>query len=150
MWHFVIEASRVIEQLCTALVLVGLLTIIPLIFFAWLSSRRNPKERQIAIARRSVERSLFRAKPRLARMLLRFMSVWIVLVLLVNLASVFGLYLGSKGILDWFEKVTEMYEPFDLMTYIINLVLLTPAILAYALAERIESKARNKTPAAAV
>ncbi len=142
---FLVEAWRFLDDIWSALFVFGLVIIAPLLAIAaWLSMRIQPKERLMARTRRAIKHAEFLSKPRSARILLRFAGVWIALVLLVNVGAVCGAFLGADGILDGVRRVRDMYDPWQLGTYIINAVLLVPAFVAYEWAGRIESKVQQR------
>ncbi|WP_304829990.1 hypothetical protein [Candidatus Binatus sp.] len=129
-----------------AALFVGSLSIGLLVAVAsWLS----PDQRAVWKSKRALKRALFQKKPLFARVLLRFGSCWLVLVLIVNLAAVAGAIVSAGGFLDGVIAAADMYSPFTISTYIINVVLITPALAAHAWADRIESRAASTTASAA-
>jgi hypothetical protein len=61
-----------------------------------------------------------------------FIHVWVGLVALINVGAIVGLIAGATSFWAGIARVQEMYSPFTLSTYLINAVLLSPAIGAYA------------------
>src|SRR5260221_9049171 len=92
MWNLLAESWRMINDVWAAFTLVGLV-IIGLVFIA---ISLSSKQRAIRETKRAVKRAQFRTKPRFARMLLRFGQIWILLVVLVNVAAIVGAFLESK------------------------------------------------------
>jgi hypothetical protein len=72
------------------------------------------------------------------RSLTWFIRVWIAFAITVNLAAVAGIVLVVTGEDFWsaWQWIAETYSPFNLITYVMELVLLLPAIGAYVLRER--------------
>ncbi|MBU3918881.1 hypothetical protein KKC63_03180 [Patescibacteria group bacterium] len=70
-------------------------------------------------------------KEKLATILKWFSKIWSFLVVL-------SIFVGAVGIIifDGWSKFTEIFSPFNLLNYLLILVLLLPAIGAYYLSER--------------
>jgi hypothetical protein len=96
-----------------------------------------PGNRANRKARRAVRCVVFRAKPRSSRLLLRFAGVWVGAVVLVNLAVIVTAFLTAGNVLDGAIKAADIYSPFEFATYLINVILIAPAALAYWWADRI-------------
>jgi ABC-type Fe3+ transport system permease subunit len=141
MWHVLTAGWNLINDLWTATILGVLALTAVVIVLAQLATWLSPQARATAKSRRTAKRAAFRAKPRGARILLRLAFVWLGLVLLFNLAAICGAFIGSKGLLDGWRQVQDVYGPFSFGTYIINAVLLSPAAGAYEWASRIERRA---------
>ena len=142
MWHVLEVGWNLVNDLWTAFSLGGLVVVaVVFVIASWLSTQA----RAAAKLRRTAKREAFRAKPARARMLLRLASAWIAFVVAFNLAAICGVFIGSKGVLDGWRQVQDMYSPFTIGTYIINAVLLSPAAGAYEWASRIERRAERPT-----
>lgn len=70
------------------------------------------------------------------RALLWFVRVWVGIVIAVNVISVVGIFGGAHGFRDGWQQIAEIYSPFNLKNYLLELVLVSPAIGAYAWLER--------------
>lgn len=140
MWHLLGESWHLINEAWAAF-FVGTLVIL---FFVGVASVFNKKQRAIWKQQRTLKRAAFQTKPRFARILLRFSALWVMLVCVVNLTAVVGTLLETKGFLDGVIAVTDMYSPFTISTYIVNILLLSPALGAAVWAGRVESRAAAK------
>ncbi len=76
----------------------------------------------------------------LEKLLWWFVRVWVGLVAFVNLAAIAGSFIGARTVVEGAARVQDTYDPFNLGTVIINLVLLLPAFGAYGWFERIERR----------
>jgi hypothetical protein len=66
-----------------------------------------------------------------------FVRAWIAFFLLVNLAALTGLFLGASSFWEGLSRVSDYYSPSNLGNWIIEIVLLSPAIGAqYWLTQR--------------
>jgi hypothetical protein len=57
-----------------------------------------------------------------------FVIVWIGLVLLANLAGITGMFMTAETVWAGLGKVREIYSPFNLVNYAVEVVCLLPAI----------------------
>ena len=74
-----------------------------------------------------------------------FVRVWLGLVIGANVLGIVGAFVGASSPLEAISTVLAWYSPFNLWTWGLNLVLLSPALGAYLLAERLESKAESSS-----
>jgi hypothetical protein len=76
------------------------------------------------------------------RSLTWFIRAWIAFDIAVNLAAIAGIVLVVTGKDFWsaWQWLAETYSPFNVITYIMELVLLSPAIGAYVLRKRRRAK----------
>jgi len=65
-----------------------------------------------------------------------FIRLWLGLALLVNLAAVAGLMLTAPGFWAGLGRVAEIYSPFNVINYLAELALLSPALGAYLWREK--------------
>jgi hypothetical protein len=65
-----------------------------------------------------------------------FVRGWVALAIAVNVISVVGIFGGAHGFWDGWHQVAEIYSPFNLRNYLMELVLISPAIGAYAWLQR--------------
>jgi len=57
-----------------------------------------------------------------------FARIWIVLVAMLNVAEVAAILLTAKSLQAGWLRIQDIYSPFTISTYIVNLVLLAPAL----------------------
>ena len=65
-----------------------------------------------------------------------FIWVWITLILIVNLFGIVGLFIGADSTWQALQKVKEIYGPFNVMNWLLELLILSPALVAYVWRER--------------
>ena len=65
-----------------------------------------------------------------------FIWVWITLILVVNLFGIVGLFIGADSTWQALQEVKEIYSPFNVMNWILELLILSPALVAYVWRER--------------
>ena len=70
------------------------------------------------------------------RTLTSFIWVWITLILIVNLFGIVGLFIGADSTWQALQKVKEIYSPFNVMNWLLELLILSPALVAYVWRER--------------
>lgn len=70
------------------------------------------------------------------RALLWFVRVWVALAIAVNVIAVAGFFMGAHGFWDGWHQVAEIYSPFNVRNWLAEMVLLSPAIGAYAWLQR--------------
>lgn len=58
-----------------------------------------------------------------------FIQLWIGIVILVNLAAIAGMLLHD-GFWDGLSRVQDIYSPFNIFNWIMEVLLLSPALLA--------------------
>ena len=57
-----------------------------------------------------------------------FVRVWIGFAVLVNIVAIIGLFIGAGGFWAGMGQVWEIYSPFNLINWIAEVVLISPAI----------------------
>jgi hypothetical protein len=70
------------------------------------------------------------------RALTNFIWGWITLVLIVNLFGIVGLFMGADSTRQGLQEVAEIYSPFNVINWLLELVILSPALGAYVWRER--------------
>ena len=68
-----------------------------------------------------------------------FIWVWITLILVVNLFGIVGLFIGADSTWQALQEVKEIYSLFNVMNWLLELLILSPAINAYVWRELAES-----------
>lgn len=81
------------------------------------------------------------------RFLTWFVRLWIGAVIALNVLAIVGMIVGSPTLNDAWLRVTDTYSPFNLWTHGLNLVLISPAIGAYFLHEKLRERAAVKVSA---
>lgn len=72
-----------------------------------------------------------------------FVNIWIGIAVLVNLVSIAGMFMHD-GFWGGLGRVQHTYSPFNIVNWIMEVVLLSPALLAAWLLERRKSRAIPK------
>jgi hypothetical protein len=70
------------------------------------------------------------------RTLTSFIWAWITLILLVNMFGVGGIIMSADSGEQALEEVQEIYSPFNVMNWLLELLILSPALVAYVWRER--------------
>jgi hypothetical protein len=70
------------------------------------------------------------------RTLTNFIWGWITLILIVNLFGIVGLFMGADNARQALNEVAEIYSPFNVINWLLELVILSPALGAYVWRER--------------
>lgn len=70
------------------------------------------------------------------RALAWFVRFWVAIAIAANVVAVVGFMIGAHGFWDGWHRVAEIYSPFNLKNYLLELVLVSPAIGAYTWLER--------------
>lgn len=69
-----------------------------------------------------------------------FIRIWIGLAVLVNVISIIGLFIGADNFWHGWQRVGDTYSPFNVINYVMEILLLSPAIGAYFWLERRRKK----------
>jgi hypothetical protein len=70
------------------------------------------------------------------RTLTSFIWAWITLILVVNLFGIVGLFMDAAGTSQALQEVQEIYSPFNVINWLLELIILSPALGAYVWRER--------------
>jgi hypothetical protein len=62
------------------------------------------------------------------RALLSFAMIWGSLGLLLNIVAIVGLFIGAGGFWAGWLRVTEIYSPFNVINWLAEVALFSPAI----------------------
>jgi hypothetical protein len=65
-----------------------------------------------------------------------FIRIWIGLVITVNLIAILGLFISADTFLGGWQRVQEIYSPFNVANFAMELILLAPAFAVYAWREQ--------------
>lgn len=68
-----------------------------------------------------------------------FIGIWVGLVLLLNVIAVAGIFLVS-GFWEGVARVQDTYSPFNIINWVVEVVLLSPALVTAWWLERRKSK----------
>lgn len=69
-----------------------------------------------------------------------FIRIWVALAILVNVIAIAGFIMGAPTIGEGWARVQDIYSPFNVINYILELVLVSPALGAYFWRERRRKK----------
>ncbi len=72
----------------------------------------------------------------MSKFLIAFIYFWCALVILLNLVVIAGAFILAPTISAGWLRVTDIYSPFTVSTYVINLILASPAAIAIAILKR--------------
>jgi hypothetical protein len=70
------------------------------------------------------------------RTLPSFIWVWIALILVVNLFGIAGVFMSEDSDGQALQELQEIYSPFNLVNWLLELAILSPALVAYVWRER--------------
>jgi hypothetical protein len=70
------------------------------------------------------------------RTLTSFIWAWITLILVVNLFGIVGLFMTADSDGQALQEVAEIYSPFNVVNWLLELLMLAPALGAYVWRER--------------
>jgi hypothetical protein len=73
----------------------------------------------------------------------RFAMIWGCLVFILNVAAIVGLFIGAGSFWAGWWRVTEIYSPFNVINWIAELVLISPAIGALYWLQRRQARAKR-------
>ena len=60
-----------------------------------------------------------------------FFWLWVTLAVLVNVVSILGLMMTADDLAQGWQRVTDIYNPFNVVNFIAEVVLISPAVGAY-------------------
>lgn len=78
----------------------------------------------------------------IVKILKGFAVVWVFLVLITIILSIVGTYLTTRSIYETWVWLTDTFSPFNVWNTFLMLIIVSPAFIAYLIAEKIE---RRKT-----
>ena len=70
------------------------------------------------------------------RTLTNFIWAWITFILVVNLFGIVGLFMSADSYGWALQEVREIYSPLNVINWLLELVILSPALVAYVWRER--------------
>jgi len=73
-----------------------------------------------------------------------FIKIWVAGVVLINAIAIVRLFVAANSFWGGLGRVKAIYNPFDVINYLIELVLLSPAIGAYIWLARRHQKDRGR------
>ena len=65
-----------------------------------------------------------------------FIGLWVGLVVLLNVVAMLGLVLAAEGLGSGLRRIAEVYSPFNVANWVMELVALAPALGAWWWRER--------------
>lgn len=82
----------------------------------------------------------FKEKGAEDRALIWFIRVWVALAILVNAAAIVGFFVGAHSFWGGWQRIADIYSPFNLINWFAEIALISPAFGAYLLLERRRKK----------
>lgn len=79
-------------------------------------------------------------KEKIVEILKWFAKIWSGLVVLSIFIGIIGIFITASNFYEGWSKFTEIFSPFNLLNYLIILLLLSPAIGAYYLSEYLSKR----------
>lgn len=76
----------------------------------------------------------------LYKFLTAFIKVWVFLVLIINIIAIIGFFIEASSFWEGWQKIVDTYSPFNIINYIMELMLLSPAIGAYLWHEKLKTR----------
>jgi hypothetical protein len=73
-----------------------------------------------------------------------FIRIWLALAIFVNVISIVGLFVGANSFLEGIDRVADVYSPFNIINFMTEVVLFSPAIGAYFWLEYRRKKDRSR------
>jgi hypothetical protein len=81
----------------------------------------------------------------LDKILMWFATVWILLVVIFNIVAILGFLVAAPTFWAGFEKVREVYGPFNIWNWLFEIAILSPALIALTWLDR---RRKNSKPMA--
>lgn len=69
-----------------------------------------------------------------------FQGIWLCIFCITMIISIIGIFLAADSFWLGWEKLREIFSPFNLANWIVTIIFLSPALLAQKWIERIEAK----------
>jgi len=73
-----------------------------------------------------------------------FIRIWIALAFGVNVVAIAGMFMAS-GFWEGLSRVQDTYSPFNIINYVMEVVLISPALAAFWWQERRRNKRLTST-----
>ena len=70
------------------------------------------------------------------RTLTSFIWAWITFILIVNLFGIVGLFMSADSYGQALQEVREIYTPLNVINWLLELLILSPVLVAYVWRER--------------
>lgn len=70
--------------------------------------------------------------------------VWIYIFMLLVLASIGFEFYKSASVWAWWKTMQEWFNPFNILNYIVTIIVLSPAMIFLFLADYLEKRATKK------
>lgn len=77
---------------------------------------------------------------RLSKIFKVFATIWVFLFGIVIILSIIGFFIAAPNFVAGWQKVTEVFSPFNIANFIVTIISLSPALIAYKLHEYFEKK----------
>ncbi len=72
-----------------------------------------------------------------------FTIIWVYFFGVVIILSIIGFFLTSTSFIDGWQKVSEIFSPFNIANLIVTIIFLSPALVSYTLYEYFEKNIKN-------
>ena len=70
------------------------------------------------------------------RVLTWFIWIWVGLIMALNAIAIVGMFANAESFWAGVARVRETYSPFNVANFLVELIVLSPAIIAYWWRER--------------
>jgi hypothetical protein len=75
-------------------------------------------------------------KDKLDKVLTVFVHIWACFILLLNIIAIIGFFMAAKSFLDGWLRIADVYSPFNLANFAMEVISLSPALGALAWRDR--------------
>src|SRR5579863_1175384 len=82
----------------------------------------------------------------LDRILSWFMYLWLALALAINAIAIIGFFWAAHGFWAGWQQVAEVYGPYNVKNYVMELILISPALGAFLWLEQRRKKRASAAP----
>jgi hypothetical protein len=65
---------------------------------------------------------------------------WLILVSLLIIVSIIGIFISEPNLFLGWKRVTEVFSPFNITNFIVTVIIVSPAIIAFKLEEYFNNK----------
>ena len=72
-----------------------------------------------------------------------FAYIWFSLAIALNVVAIIGMFLVAPTFWDGFDRVQEVYSPFNILNIAVLIATLSPGIVAFAVADKFSDKGQK-------
>ena len=76
----------------------------------------------------------------IAKLLKGFTYVWVFLIFISILLAIIGYYLKTRSIFETWIWFTDTFSPFNIWNTLLCIILVSPAFIAFLIAQKLEKK----------